>query len=154
MILFTASSTECLIACDTTQAGHGRLCSSSVDRCVPIFLAPSALLIVSCSIRTSGPYSSPLPHRSIAPCMVSCPTLSPLLPFLSPTFLALLLFPPVLTNPTYGQGAGLHCTRTHGTHLTWAEADASHDFESQLCPDFRHRLTVIGERRSFVAVFG
>ena len=129
------------------------LCSS-VDRCVPIFLAPSTLLIISCSICMSGPYLSPLPHHSIAPCMVSCLILSPLLPFLSLTFPALLLFSPILTNPAHNQGAGLHCTRAYSPHLAWAEVNASHDFKSQLCPDFQHCLPVISECCSFVTVFG
>jgi len=66
--------------------------SSSIGRCVPFFLAPCILLIVSCLICTSHPYSSPLHHHcAMAPCLVSCLTVQPLLPFLSPTLPALLL---------------------------------------------------------------
>jgi len=64
---------------------------SSVDRCVPFFLAPHVLLIISHLICTSCPYSSPLHHHcAMAPCLVSCPTVQPLLPFLSLTLPALL----------------------------------------------------------------
>ena len=64
----------------------------SVDRCVPFFLTPHILLIISHLIHMSHPYSSLLYHCcAIAPCLVSCLTVQPLLPFLSLTLPALLL---------------------------------------------------------------